>query len=287
MRKIVFCAKKRVIDNQHNPSIFSSTSLLEMIYETSKKIKIADDSALQVLWPCILKYVGDVTSCLAVKRTFVPIDYVTCVKIKSKFTKLQLWELLKKKSNVTTLEFVGCQGIVFCNFLNDFIYWNHKINKIVIDNCEHLARFPYFDSSESFFKFDGNTWTFGYKSIKIDLIIKGDNCYLDRMREKSPIEVVAFFIFQRQFGMNNVQNLTLIAPYLDMEVDHMLTEYNYAFFDGVFSVSDMKHDEKKALVLVTKDELTTMIVGLNSLNGIWKICSIDKDFTGDWNSLEV
>jgi len=107
------------------------------------------------------------------------------------------------------------------------------------------------------------------------------------MREKSPIEVVSFFIFQRQFGMNNVQNLTLVAPYLDMEVDRMLTEYDYAFFDGVFSVMDMKHDEKKALVLVTKDESTNVIVGLNSLNCIWKICSIDKDFIGDWSTLEL
>lgn len=258
-----------------------------MIYETSKKIKLTEESTFQALWPSILKYVGNLSSCSAVKRAFVPLDYVTCIKIKSKFSKLQLWELLKKRSNVTTLEFVDCQGIVFCNFLNDFIYWNHKIDRIVIDNCEHLARFPYFDSPQSFFRFDGNTWTFGYKSIKIDLIIKGDNCYLDRMREKSPIEVVSFFIFQRQFGMNNVQNLTLIAPYLDMEVDYMLTECDYSFFDGVFSVTDMKHDEKKALVLVTKDESTNVIVGLNSLNGIWKICSIDKDFIGDWNTLEL
>ena len=258
-----------------------------MIYKNLKKAKIEEDGALQLLWPSILKFVGNVYSCAAVKRCFVPAEYVTSLSIKSKFTKLQLWELLRKHCNVSKLEFIGCQGIMFCNLLNDVIYWNHKIDTIVLHDCEHLSRFPFFDSPKSFFKFEGNTWTFGYQDIKIDLIIKGENCYLDRMREKSPIDVVAFFIFQRQFGKNSIQHLTLIAPYMNMDMEKMLTDYDFSFFYGEINVLGMKlkHDDNKAAVLVTKDETISMLVVLNRMNDIWKISSIEINFTGEWDSL--
>ena len=190
---------------------------------------------------------------------------------------------------MNTLEFVGCHGVVFCNFLNDFIYWNHKIEMIILEDCEHLSRFPFFDSPEAFFKFEGNTWTFGYQCIKIELILKGKNCYLDRMREKNPMDVVAFFIFQCQFGRNSIQHLAMIAPYMNMEMETMLNNYDLSLLYGDINVLSikMKCEEKKAIVLVTKDKTFSMLVVLNRINDIWKIISLDTNFRGNWYSLNV
>ena len=74
-----------------------------------------------------------------------------------------------------------------------------------------------------------------------------------------------------------------------MEMETMLNNYDLSLLYGDINVLSikMKCEEKKAIVLVTKDETFSMLVVLNRINDIWKISSLDTNFTGNWYSLNV
>ena len=69
------------------------TALVKMIYESSKYAKICEENVSEVFIPCVFRFVGDVTECLAVSRRFVPDNYVTTATILR----------VVKKKHITTL----------------------------------------------------------------------------------------------------------------------------------------------------------------------------------------
>ena len=82
-----------------------------MIYSSSKQKCLCEEMLSRGVMIRILKFVGNVSACKAVKKFFVPSEYVTVVKITTRIDMATVSTILAKRPSVQSVHkvLVGCK----------------------------------------------------------------------------------------------------------------------------------------------------------------------------------
>ena len=91
----------------------------------------------------VLKYVGDVSYCKRVSKTFVPRDYVTAIKFDPNTSVTMIFAVLSRRNSLEQLDFTGSVQMND-SMLHMVLLMHPTVQFIVLDECMQFEDFPSF-----------------------------------------------------------------------------------------------------------------------------------------------
>ena len=262
-----------------------------MIYSPSKKQCLGEEMFTRCVMMRILKFVGNVSNCSAVKRNFVPSEYVTSVKITTRIDMNTVSSILAKRPFVQSVELFG----TFPGDCSAFLEQNLRLEKIFLRNCAFFEFPTIFNGTK--YSLDANVWTMKFQrdgtDRQIDIVLSGDELIYQYMPSISPNSVV-FNILSAISNREQFQNPNygLIMPFMDCSQDEFdkfkATLYILQCCSCSTKVVKVFEDTKAAVIVETLGGGSGYgIFLLRKKDEIWKIYQIsrrsDLNFGHPWN----
>lgn len=89
----------------------------------------------------VLKFVGEMSRCMRVSKSFVPVDYTTRVKFKSDTPVTTMFTVLSRRKNLEKLDFTGSTRMND-SILHVVLMMHPNVKLIVLDRCDNFEDFP-------------------------------------------------------------------------------------------------------------------------------------------------
>jgi hypothetical protein len=136
----------------------------------------------------VLRYLSNVSPCLAVSTNLVPEEYITSVKVLAHFESVDLPYLLNKRKSITSVEFEE-SPYVTSPFLSNLIFFHVQLEKVVLRNVI-IGSFPFLNNPNTCYELKGNRWYVSFRERKVEFVFKGSSSLLDRIHSCSPDAIV-------------------------------------------------------------------------------------------------
>ena len=88
----------------------------------------------------VLKFVGEMSHCKRVSKTFVPVNYTTCVKFKSDTPVTAMFTVLLRRKNLEKLDFTSSTTMNE-SILHVVLMMHPDVKLIVLDRCDNFLDF--------------------------------------------------------------------------------------------------------------------------------------------------
>ena len=261
-----------------------------MIYPPSKKQCLCEDKLSRGVMLRILKFVGNVSYCSAVKKSFVPPEYVTSVKVIDEIDMETVSSILAKRPSVRFVE-------LFRTFPNDwsaFFQRHVLLEKVFLRGCLFFE-FPVIFAGTKY-SLDGHVWTMKFQrdetEKQIDIVLSGDESILQYMPLISPNTVVFNILnaINTREKFNN-PHYGQIMPFMDCSQDEFqkfkATLYILQCCFCSIKVVKIFEDSKAAMIIETFGGSGYGIFLLRKKDSIWKDYHVyrrtDLNFGHAWN----
>ena len=236
----------------------------------------------------ILKYVGNISQCLAVRSDFVPVDYVTSVRVLSNFRKEQFYDLLMRKNTITSVEFYD--SLPCGSFLKDMISLTkfNRIDKIVLTKCNNIILLPWLKDPDIIYSLEQYKWTINFNCHKkIDVEFHGCEKVINYLESQYPCDIITS-VLGNMYYSPPWSNGT-IMPFIDCDQSDFMKYrgiFVFLYEDGfVIKQTRTFENSKSAVVLETTGN--RFFVALFTMKySVWKMYIIYQHmgFSRQWIS---
>lgn len=237
----------------------------------------------------ILKYVGTVSTCLAVSSTFVPANYTQKITFLKNSCYCKCENKLKTLSSLKNVTFINCY-YVNASFIKKIVSENPRITNFVFTKCSHIAEIPVCSTDQQSYGTDvillssGDTrklsfpfsWRFftapnpQFSPMEVLQIVAA--AYSDRI--SGGLYTISDFFFQRSQAK---MQLFMTAPYIN-------EMYHYPF--RVFG--DIVINDKACIILFMENFSPVVFLFQLDANNCWKIVKgFQCDVINAWKRVSV
>ena len=272
--------------------MLQSTKMSEMVQNKKQcrqisihKEKLLPDNLMRI----VLRYLSNVSACLAVSTELVPSDYVTFLKVLPNFEPIKLPILLNRCKTITSVEFSECAAVT-SQFLSNLVFYNTQIKTVILQDVV-LRVFPYLDSQDTRFELNGNRWINKYKERTVEFVFEDGSVLLDNVHNTTPDNIIVLmFQFFEDVDHFEVSYYKEMVPFFDCSYD-MIASYREVFTSPtVYSIGDERVKGDSAAILVCTDVLPNrhFIANFTRLDNTWKLSFVINNCSHDfWNSYQL
>ena len=143
-----------------------------MIYSPSKKQRLCEEMLSRGVMLKILKFVGNVSACSAVKKNFVPSEYVTSVKITAEIDMGTISTILSRRPSTRSIEFFDSIPSDWSAFFEQHVL----LEKVFLRNCVFFEFPMIFNDTK--YSLNANVWTMKFQrdeaEKQIDIVLSGN-----------------------------------------------------------------------------------------------------------------
>ena len=238
----------------------------------------------------VLRYLSNVSPCLAVSTNLVPEEYITSVKVLANFESVDLPYLLNKRKSITSVEFEE-SPYVTSPFLSNLIFFHVQLEKVVLRNVV-IGSFPFINNPNTCYELKGNRWYMSFRDRKVEFVFEGNSPLLERVHNSAPdaIAINMFKFFDDTFNNNVICYYKEMVPYFTCSIE-MMVQYRQVFRrPSVFSIGATKMNKDAAAVLVCTDVEPNrhFIVNFMRIDDTWKMTHVVNDCTHiSWHSYDL
>ena len=261
-----------------------------MIYSPSKKQRLCEEMLSREVMMRILKFVGNVSACSAVKKSFVPSEYVTSVKLTAEIDMATVSTILARRPATRSIEFFDSIPSDWSAFFEQHVL----LEKVFLRNCVFFEFPMIFNDTK--YSLNENVWTMKFQrdetEKQIDIVLSGNELVLQYFPSISPSTVV----FNILGAMNTVEqfnnpNYGQIMPLMDCSQDDFQRFKATLFiiqccFHSI-KVAKTFEDTKAAVIIQTIGGGGYGIFLLRKKDSIWKVYHVyrrsDLNFGNAWN----
>ena len=237
----------------------------------------------------VLRYLSNVSACLAVSTELVPSDYVTFLKVLPNFEPIKLPILLNRRKTITSLEFSESAAVT-SQFLSNLVFYSTQIKTVVLRDVV-LRVFPYLDSEDTRFELKGNRWINKYKERTVEFVFEDGSILLDNVHMTKPDDIIVLmFEFFQDVDHLEVSYYKEMVPFFNCPME-MIALFREVFTSPtIYSIGDDKVNGNSAALLICTDVLPNrhFIANFTRLDDTWKLSFIINNCTHEfWNGYEV
>ena len=248
--------------------------------------KLLPDSLMRI----VLRFLTNVSACLAVSTELVPQDYVTFVKVLPNFEPIDLPFLLNKRKTITSLEFSESNAVT-SQFLSSLVFYNTQIRTVILRNVV-IRVFPYLDSVDTHFELKGNRWINTYKERRVEFVFEEGSTLLDTVHNATPdnITLMMFDFFKDSIDRIDVSYYKEMIPFFDCSLDMMVSYRKVFRKPTIYTIGAEKVKGDSAAILVCTDVPPNghFIANFTRLDNTWKLSFVINNCSHDfWNSYEL
>ena len=261
-----------------------------MIYSSSKKQRLCEEMLSHGVMTRILKFVGNVSACCAVKKSFVPSEYVTSVKLTAEIDMATVSTILARRPATRSIEFFDSIPRDWSAFFEQHVL----LEKVFLRNCAFFEFPMIFNDTK--YSLDANVWTMKFQKDEIDkqieIVLSGNELILQYLPSIAPGTVV-FNILNALHTVEKFKNPNYgqIMPLMDCTQDDFqrfkATLYIIECCFHSIKVEKTFEDTKAAVIIQTIGGSGYGIFLLRKKDSIWKIYDVyrryDLNFGHPWS----
>ena len=228
----------------------------------------------------ILKYVGNVSKCMAVSSTFVPQHYTRHITFLKNSCLCRFYKKLKSVSSLNTVVFNNCH-YVNTTFVKNIVAENPEIENFVFIKCSHIDELPLLSDFQ--------------RSCGTDVLLYSQKlsfrfmwrCFHGPDPSFSPMDVfqivAAAYSDRLSGGLYNISDFFIKRSLAKMQL-FVIAPYINELYHYPFEVRSNTVMGNKAFIIVSMDKFSLVVfIFQRDANQCWKITKgFEADMTKAW-----